>query len=344
MEKQLESEGIRITVSHVEFPRDGRTPDELISKISAGVDVAGHELGSGIVLDDPAMRQLDTLVGRVAPSTINVLLLGETGVGKEVFAERLHERSARSSNPLLRLNCAALSESLVESELFGHERGAFTGAVASKPGLLEQAEGGTVFLDEVGDLPTAVQVKLLRVLEDRQVLRVGALKPLTIDVRFIAATHRDLEEMVSRGEFRQDLYFRLNGITLVIPPLRERRSEIPRLARAFADLACSREVRPGAGVLPRGRDAAARVPVAGQRPRAPQRDRAGSLTAKCCVVLTPLAACSPLELDQVRFHIESPPDPPPAPSTPVAAEMARFAKESSGRPRLTGKTARALPT
>ena len=214
-----------------------------------------------------------------------MLLLGETGVGKEVFAERLHERSARSSNPLLRLNCAALSESLVESELFGHERGAFTGAVASKPGLLEQAEGGTVFLDEVGDLPTAVQVKLLRVLEDRQVLRVGALKPLTIDVRFIAATHRDLEEMVSRGEFRQDLYFRLNGITLVIPPLRERRSEIPRLARAFADLACSREVRPGAGVLPRGRDAAARVPVAGQRPRAPQRDRAGSLTAKCCVVL-----------------------------------------------------------
>jgi len=188
---------------------------------------------ASVVVADPAMQQLYRLVDRVAASDISVLLLGETGAGKEVMAEAIHSRSPRASKPLLRLNCAALSESLLESELFGHEKGAFTGADKSKPGLLETAEGGTVFLDEIGEMPAALQAKLLRVLEERMVTRVGGLRPKPIDVRFISATHRDLGAESSRGRFRQDLFFRLNGISLVIPPLRERPGEIEALARAF---------------------------------------------------------------------------------------------------------------
>jgi len=188
---------------------------------------------ASVVVVDPAMQQLYRLVERVAASDISVLLLGETGSGKEVMAEAIHSRSPRASKPLLRLNCAALSESLLESELFGHEKGAFTGADKSKPGLLETAEGGTVFLDEIGEMPAPLQAKLLRVLEERMVTRVGGLRPKPIDVRFISATHRDLGAESSRGRFRQDLFFRLNGISLVIPPLRERPSEIEALARAF---------------------------------------------------------------------------------------------------------------
>jgi DNA-binding NtrC family response regulator len=180
------------------------------------------------------MRKLHALVDRIAIGTISVLILGETGVGKEVLAETIHRRSARAAAPLLRLNCAALTETLLESELFGHDKGAFTGATQSKPGLLESAHGGTVFLDEIGELPLATQVKLLRVLESREVMRVGALRPKPIDVRFIAATHRDLEAQIDAGLFREDLYFRLNGMTLEIPPLRERRDEIDALAAQFA--------------------------------------------------------------------------------------------------------------
>jgi two-component system response regulator AtoC len=190
-----------------------------------------------VVVADPVMLQLYRLVERVAASDISVLLLGETGVGKEVMAEAIHTRSPRADKPLLRLNCAALSESLLESELFGHEKGAFTGADKSKPGLLETAEGGTVFLDEIGEMPPALQAKLLRVLEERMVTRVGGLRPKPIDVRFISATHRDLGAESSRGRFRQDLFFRLNGISLVIPSLRERPAEIEALARAFLSTA-----------------------------------------------------------------------------------------------------------
>ncbi|HUJ60443.1 MAG TPA: sigma 54-interacting transcriptional regulator [Kofleriaceae bacterium] len=180
-----------------------------------------------------AMRALYQLVDRVAVGTISVLILGETGVGKEVLAEAIHRRSTRAAAPLLRLNCAALTDTLLESELFGHEKGAFTGAAASKQGLLESAHGGTVFLDEIGELPLPTQVKLLRVLESREVLPVGAVRPRPIDVRFIAATHRDLEARIDQGQFREDLYFRLNGITLRIPPLRERLDELETLAGHF---------------------------------------------------------------------------------------------------------------
>jgi MoxR-like ATPase len=217
------------------FPGDGRSADALLSHARAAARGVAED-GRAVVVDG-AMRELERLVERIAQGTISVLIMGETGVGKEILAERVHRLSPRAGRPFVRLNCAALSESLVESELFGHERGAFTGAGVLKPGLLETADGGTVFLDEVGELPLAVQAKLLRVLEDRQVQRVGALKPRAIDVRFVAATNRDLEAEVQRGRFREDLYFRLNGISLVIPPLRQRVSEISGLARAFISLA-----------------------------------------------------------------------------------------------------------
>ena len=207
-------------------------------------EVSARGGAPGPVVMAPAMKALYALVDRVAASPLSVLLLGETGVGKEVTAEAIHVRSQRAQRPFLRLNCAALSESLLESELFGHEKGSFTGAAQTKPGLLETAEGGTVFLDEVGELPLSTQVKLLRVLEERQLLRVGGLRPRPIDVRFVAATNRDLTQEVERGTFRRDLYFRLNGISLTIPPLRERLGEIAELSRLFLASAAERLGRP----------------------------------------------------------------------------------------------------
>ncbi len=193
-----------------------------------------------VVVDDPAMRAIYALIDRVAPSEIPVLVLGETGVGKEVLADAIHARSPRAKKPIVRLNCAALTESLLESELFGHEKGAFTGANNSKPGLIETADGGTVLLDEIGDLPLTAQAKLLRVLEERKVIRVGGVTPRSVDVRFVAATHKNLEESVARGQFRSDLYFRLAGVVLRVPPLRERRAEIASLARTFVRASCAR--------------------------------------------------------------------------------------------------------
>ncbi len=204
---------------------------------------AARGQGGGIVIEDRTMTGIYALAERVAKSTISVLLLGETGVGKDVLARRIHAMSPRTEKPFLALNCGALSEQLLESELFGHERGSFTGAVEAKQGLLEAADGGTVFLDEVGDLPMSVQVKLLRVLEERQVRRVGGLKSRAFDIRFIAATNRDLGEAVHGGSFRADLFYRLNGIALVIPPLRQRVGEIEELARRFVDDASGRAER-----------------------------------------------------------------------------------------------------
>jgi DNA-binding NtrC family response regulator len=192
------------------------------------------------VLVDPEMQRLYALATRAAQSDIPILVLGETGVGKEVLAETIHQRSKRQGGPFLRLNCAALSESLLESELFGHEKGAFTGATGARVGLLESTDGGTVFLDEIGELPLQTQAKLLRVLEERRVLRLGSTKPRTIDVRFVTATNRDLETEISRGRFRGDLFYRISGVQLRLPPLRERRSEIAPLAKFFLDRFCAR--------------------------------------------------------------------------------------------------------
>jgi transcriptional regulator with GAF, ATPase, and Fis domain len=197
------------------------------------------EAPSVIVADD-AMRELHRIVDLVAKGDLSVVLLGETGTGKDVIADAIHRRSPRASSAYVRLNCAALPENLLESELFGYERGAFTGAVQAKPGLLEIADGGTLFLDEFAELPLTVQAKLLRVLENREITRVGGLRSRHVDVRFVSATNRDLAAQIRAGAFRQDLYFRLNGITLTILPLRSRRAEIAPLAHQFIVEACRR--------------------------------------------------------------------------------------------------------
>ncbi len=199
---------------------------------------AGPAAAYPIVIEAPAMVRLHDLVGLVARSAMPVLVLGETGVGKEIVSVAVHERSPRAGKPLVRVNCAALPESLLESELFGYEKGAFTGAAQSKPGLIESADGGSFLLDEVGEMPLTTQAKLLRVLESGQVSRLGSVRPRDVDVRFIAATNRALPSLLAKGEFRRDLFYRLNGMTLAIPPLRERLEEIPGLARRFVALGC----------------------------------------------------------------------------------------------------------
>jgi len=228
------------------FPGDARSADGLIAR--ACERVQGRNVSATPSSDDircgPEMRRVHLLAKRAAVSNINVLIVGETGVGKEVLAEIIHGLSPRAQHPLVRINCAALSPSLFEAELFGHERAAFTDAREAKPGLLETAEGGTVLLDEIGELPLPLQAKLLRVIETREVMRVGAIKARAIDVRFLAATNRVLEDEVARGAFRQDLYYRLNGISLLIPPLRARVDEIEQLARSFVENAAKVADRP----------------------------------------------------------------------------------------------------
>jgi transcriptional regulator with GAF, ATPase, and Fis domain len=185
------------------------------------------------VILDPEMRRIFSLIRRLGQSSIPILLLGETGAGKEVVADWVHRSSHLGARPLLKINCAGLSESVVDSELFGHERGAFTGAVQASRGLFECADGGTLFLDELAELPLRTQAKLLRVLETGEFCRLGSTQQRKSSIRLIAATHRDLPGLIERGEFRRDLYFRLNGATIVIPPLRERPLEIVPLARHF---------------------------------------------------------------------------------------------------------------
>ncbi|WP_236893130.1 sigma-54 interaction domain-containing protein [Desulfoluna limicola] len=182
---------------------------------------------------DTGLREVRSMVAQVAPTDTPVLLLGETGTGKEVVAAEVHKLSSRSAAPLIRLNCGAIPESLVDSELFGHEKGAFTGAIDTKPGRFERADGGTLFLDEIGELPPAVQVKLLRVLQSGEFERVGGGETLRVDVRIIAATHRRLPEMVADGRFRQDLWYRLNIFPVQIPPLRDRKEDISLLLGHF---------------------------------------------------------------------------------------------------------------
>jgi DNA-binding NtrC family response regulator len=188
-----------------------------------------------IVGRSPAMQQIFATIMRVAPTRATVLLAGESGVGKDLIARAIHFHSPRKDRPFVKINCTALPENLMESELFGYEKGAFTGATTSKPGKFEQADSGTVMLDEIGDVPANIQVKLLRVLQEREFERLGSNKTLHIDVRVIAATNRDLRAALEEGTFREDLYYRLNVVPLEIPPLRERKEDIPYLARHFVE-------------------------------------------------------------------------------------------------------------
>ena len=189
-----------------------------------------------IVGNSPALESVLAEVQRVAPTGSTVLVLGETGTGKELIAHALHNLSARCGRPFVKLNCAAIPFDLLESELFGHEKGAFTGAVAQKIGRFEMADTGTLFLDEIGDLPLALQPKILRILQEQEFERLGSGRTYQVSVRLVAATHRDLAEMVARNEFRSDLYYRLNVFPILVPPLRERQEDIRQLVQHFVEL------------------------------------------------------------------------------------------------------------
>jgi two-component system, NtrC family, response regulator AtoC len=196
-----------------------------------------HAPGEGdrqpLVGESPSMRAVHEMVARVADSPSTVLITGESGTGKELIAKALHQGSSRRDKPLIKVNCAAIPKDLVESELFGYERGAFTGAVGSKPGRFELADTGTLFLDEIGEVPVEMQVKLLRALQESEFERVGGIKTLRVDVRLVAATNRDLKQLIAEGRFREDLYYRLAVVPIALPPLRERREDIPLLVSHF---------------------------------------------------------------------------------------------------------------
>lgn len=221
--------------------------DELTVQVTKALDIrqlerentflkrqlATSRKGVGLVGTSEAMRKVNEMVARVAPAKTTVLITGESGTGKEMFARSIHDQSDRSSRPFIPINCGAIPETLIESELFGHTKGAFTGATGDKKGLFAAAEGGTIFLDEIGELPLSMQVKLLRVLQERKIKRVGSATEETVDARVVAATNRDLRDMVKAGTFREDLFYRLNVIELHLPPLRERSDDVPLLIHHF---------------------------------------------------------------------------------------------------------------
>jgi two-component system, NtrC family, response regulator AtoC len=229
----------------VRYPLDSEELGYVVGKVLTGLArsadeppasrLLGH--GSQMIAGAPAMNVLLSMLRRAANGTATVLVRGESGSGKELVARQVHDWSPRSAGPFVKVHCGALPDNLLESELFGYERGAFTGATARKPGRVDLAEGGTLFLDEIGDITPAVQLKLLRLLQERQFERLGGTETLTADVRFVAATHRDLEARVNKGEFREDLFYRLNVVSLWVPPLRERASDIEALALHFCDVA-----------------------------------------------------------------------------------------------------------
>lgn len=204
--------------------------DKEVSESSDSVESLGSQMMIG---EAPAMQEVFRAIGRLSRADLNVLIIGESGAGKELVAEALHRHSPRSDQPFVAINTAAIPADLLESELFGHEKGAFTGAVAQRSGRFEQANGGTLFLDEIGEMPAELQTRLLRVLAEGQFFRVGGRHQISVDVRIIAATNRNLEERVQQGKFREDLYHRLNVVRIDIPPLRKRREDIPALARFF---------------------------------------------------------------------------------------------------------------
>jgi len=227
LRKPFELDELRAVVNRAVETARLRAENERLSGVAA--------LSRSMVFASPAMERLSVLVQRVAPRDVTVLITGESGTGKERVAEALVAASGRASRPFVRFNCAAIAPELAEAELFGHSRGAFTGAVRARPGLIREADGGTILFDEVGELDLSTQGRLLRVLQEGEVRPVGEERPIKVDVRVLAATHRDLRERASSGAFREDLYWRLNVVELRVPPLRERREDVPVLARHFLD-------------------------------------------------------------------------------------------------------------
>jgi DNA-binding NtrC family response regulator len=236
-----------IRIGALDYFEKGQEPDELYHRIDKALAARtlrreNENLRAqlreryglpGLVAQSPAMHAVLDLVERVAPTDATLLVQGESGTGKEVIAKAVHHASARAARPFVAVNCGAVPETLLESELFGYMRGAFTGAGTAKPGLFEEADGGTLFLDEIAEMPPALQVKLLRALQSGEVRRLGATQATTFDVRVIAATHGDLAALISQGSFREDLFYRLNVIQVVLPPLRDRREDLPALAEHF---------------------------------------------------------------------------------------------------------------
>ncbi len=191
-----------------------------------------------MVGDSPAMTNVKSLIGRVAPSDARVLIMGDNGTGKELVARSLHEQSRRSTSPFIEINCAAIPSELIESELFGHEKGAFTSAIKQRKGKFEQAENGTLFMDEIGDMSLSAQAKVLRALQESRISRVGSDKDIAVNVRVVAATNKNLKDEIEKGNFREDLYHRLSVIVIHVPPLRERKEDIPVLVKHFTDIIC----------------------------------------------------------------------------------------------------------
>jgi two-component system, NtrC family, response regulator AtoC len=204
-----------------------------VEELRARADVGEPGTAQEIIGQHPSMREIFKLIGRVAPSDASVLIVGESGTGKELIAQAIHRHSRRASGPIVSVNCAAIPSNLLESELFGYERGAFTGATAGKPGRIEQADGGTLFLDEIGDLPLEAQAKLLRALQEHNFERLGGVQTIASNFRLLAATNHQLDELVSAGEFREDLLYRLNVVRIELPPLRARSADIAALAEHF---------------------------------------------------------------------------------------------------------------
>lgn len=213
-------------------------------------EIEVHSGFEGIIGTSAPMRAVVQVARQVATSDMSVLIMGESGTGKELIARAIHNSSRRRKNRLVTLNCAGLSESILEDELFGHIRGAYTGAQGERAGRFEHADNGTLFMDEIGDMPTAMQAKLLRVLENGEVVRLGSNDPIKVNVRFLSATNRKLEEMVADRTFREDLYFRIKGVTITIPPLRERREDIPVLVHYMLKQACAKHGKPIDGITP----------------------------------------------------------------------------------------------
>ncbi|MFH1017785.1 MAG: sigma 54-interacting transcriptional regulator [Pseudomonadota bacterium] len=262
---------IFVSLGIASFPDDGQSSEVLIEKSRQALKLARKSpderivqlkdevrrltvLNKEVIVKSEKMAQIFELAERIAKSTISVLIQGETGVGKEVVAETIHSKSDRGKKPLVCVNCAALTETLLESELFGHEKGSFTGADHLKIGLFESAIGGTIFLDEIGEMPQKTQAKLLRVLQAKTIMRVGSNREIPTDVRVVTATNKKLEELVAKGIFREDLFYRLNAATIVVPPLRERRDEIPYMVESFTQQFCRENRIPTRKVAPDAMD------------------------------------------------------------------------------------------
>ena len=231
--KPFDQAEVRVVVKKALRTRDlasaDATRDHLLSAAPARAGAARF----GIIGESPAIQDLYAILERVADTPTTVLITGESGTGKELVARALHDNSGRRDRPFIKVNCAAIPKDLMESELFGYERGAFTGAVGSKPGRFELASGGTLFLDEIGEIPNEMQVKLLRVLQESEFERVGGIKTIRVDVRLVAATNRDLKKEIASGTFREDLFYRLNVVPITLPALRERKSDVPHLVSHF---------------------------------------------------------------------------------------------------------------